>query len=153
MHRVQSMFPAFCGMYNCSSQTRCWAFPAMQSWVVQLRQVAWLRACRLKGESSEPAKLNCPKGQTYLQKLAPRKKVSTRKAAAKYATSSHAVRRGWSQMAKASYDQKNRIIKAIAIHLLRSQRGHLKRAMPSRWPNSRGSMKGHERQKILPNTS
>src|ERR1700729_4092523 len=75
MHSVQSMFPAFCGIYSCSSHPRCCAFPAMQSWVVQRSQV--------EGDTSEPAKLNCPSGQMYLQKFAPRKKVSTRKAAAK----------------------------------------------------------------------
>src|ERR1700722_10531033 len=74
MHRVQSMFPTFCGMYNCSSQPRCCELPRMQSCVVQRSHVALLRACRVKGESREPAKLNWPRGQRYLQKLAPRNK-------------------------------------------------------------------------------
>src|ERR1700722_5887034 len=125
----------------------------MQSWVVQRSQVAWLRAWRVKGDSRDPAKLNCPNGQTYLQKLAPRKSVSTTKAAAKYAISSQAVRAGWSQIAKASNDQKKRIIKTIAIHLVRSCRGHLNRARPRRCPSSRGSMNGQDMQKILPSTS
>jgi len=47
---------------------------------------------------------------------------------------------------KASYDQKNRISSAIAIHLVRSQRGHFEAGQAEAdGPVSRGSMKGHER--------
>ncbi len=81
MQSVQSALLCFSGRYSSSSQPRCCVLPRMQSRVVHVLQVDALRICNVVGEISDPTKLNCPIGQTYLQKLAPRKKVSTRNAA------------------------------------------------------------------------
>ena len=80
---VQSMFPAFCGRYKSSSHPRCWALPRRQSWVTQVAQTLRSFSRTSNGETSELTNWNCPMGQTYLQKLAPRNSVSTTKAPTK----------------------------------------------------------------------
>jgi hypothetical protein len=55
----------------------------MQSRVVQEAQMLSLRTANSSGEIHELMKLNCPMGQTNLQKLALRNRESTRKAEAK----------------------------------------------------------------------
>ena len=55
----------------------------MQSFVRHVSHVAGRRTLISSGEMSEPKKLNWPSGQTYLQKAAPRKIVSTTNATAK----------------------------------------------------------------------
>ena len=77
MHSVQSALLRFSGRYNSNSQPRCCSLPRMQSRVAHVLQVEALRTCNVVGEISDPTKLNCPMGQTYLQKLAPSKIEST----------------------------------------------------------------------------
>ena len=55
----------------------------MQSFVRHVAHVAGSRTLISSGEISEPKKLNCPNGQTYLQNAAPRKMVSTANATTK----------------------------------------------------------------------
>ena len=81
---MQSMLPVFRGWNRCSSQPGMPSRPRMQSFVRHAVQTAGSRTFTSSGETSDCTKLNCPIGQTYLQKTPPRKKPSIAKAAAKY---------------------------------------------------------------------
>ncbi len=105
-------------------------WPAMQSRVEQVPQVASERGATSTGDSSDDTKLNCPSGHTYLQNEASRKTESTANAVAKYASSSTAVRMGEFHRASPSYAQKNRTTSATGSHLLRSARGQIRPSMP-----------------------
>src|ERR1700682_5185867 len=81
--KVQSKLPVFFGWNRYSSQPRWVWLPRMQSWVRHDPQTLGSRTFTSSGDTSEFTKWNCPMGQTYLQKLAPRKKPSTANAVAK----------------------------------------------------------------------
>src|ERR1700753_2696246 len=122
----------------------------MQSRVWHALQIDSLRIFTVVGEINDPTKLNWPIGQTYLQKLAPRKKVSIRNAAPTYPISSHAVRAGLFHSANRSYPKKNTNISPTPIHFTRTHCGQRRRAQPSRRPSSRGNVNGQAMQKRLP---
>src|SRR5262249_3654956 len=120
---VQSRLPALRGRNRSSSQPRRLALPRMQSCVVQVAHTAGSRTATSSGDISELTNWNCPIGHTYLQKLAPRQRLSTTSAAAKYAAISHAVALGASHRPKVSEDQKKTSSRTAASHLVRIQRG------------------------------
>src|SRR5208283_1512463 len=147
------MLPDLRGGYSCSSQPGTLALPRMHSFVVQLRQMAGSRTWISSGETSDCTKLNCPMGQTYLQKAAPRNQPSMTKAARKYPRAIQAVHQGLAHSANVSYAQKKIASSTNASHLPRSRCGQAQRAGSSFLPSFRGSMNGHAMQKTLPATS
>ena len=78
--KVQSMLPCLRCWKSQSSQPRIadcvLRVPLMQSLVRQAVQVWGSRTRTSSGETSEVTKLNWPMGQTYLQKGAPRNRLS-----------------------------------------------------------------------------
>src|SRR5271168_3184834 len=145
--KVQSMLPTLRGRYSASSQPRCKITrpdalvpaefverarsvlagtsrrPRMQSLVAQRSQTAGSRTCTSRGERVEAIKLNCPMGQTNLQKEACLKSPSTTNTAAKYANASDAVHQGEDHKSNSSYVNKIATKNATDIHLLRSHTG------------------------------
>src|SRR5213596_1070795 len=112
----------------------------MHSLVRHVTQTSASRTFTSSGETSDCTKLNCPMGQTYLQKAAPRKKPSMTKAAAKYPSASHAVHHGLSHRLNASKAHRKRTSRTTASHLLRSQRGQLRPFGSQRRARVRGTM-------------
>src|SRR5262249_8744030 len=115
----------------------------------QVVQTSGSRTLISHGEIRDCTKLNCPIGQTYLQKAAPLKMLSTTNAPAKYPTAIHAVHHGLSHKANASYAHRNSTSNKTASHLLRSQRGQ-RYCCGKKWRAIiAGSMKGNAREKTL----
>ena len=105
------------------------------------------------GETSEPTNWNWPIGQTYLQKLAPRKNVSTTKEASEVADEDPGRRGRPVPEVEPLVGEEERASSATASHFERSAAGQARPARPSRLPSSRGSVNGHAMQKRLPAAS
>src|SRR5262249_23154902 len=109
----------------------------MQSNVLQVPQTSADRIFTSKGETSDCPKWTCPIGQTYLQKVAPRKNPSIKNAPRKYPTTIQAVNQGLFQRLNPSYAQRYRAISNAASHFVRNARGHTHFAGKKRRPISR----------------
>src|SRR6516225_4773338 len=124
----------------------------MQSDVLQVRQTSADRIFTSNGETSDCTNWNCPIGQTYLQKVAPRKSPSIQNAARKYPTIIQAVNQGLFHKLNPSYAQRYRATSKAASHFERNGRGHAHLAGRRRRPASRTNVNGQTIQKKFPIT-
>src|SRR4029077_9760117 len=92
--KVQSRLPCLRGWKRSSPHPGTTAPPRMHSLVRHEAQTAGSRTLTSSGETSDCTKLNWPIGQTYLQKAASVKKLSTTNAATKYPMAIQAVIHG-----------------------------------------------------------